>query len=167
MDAHRQVSAAACAYLVSEMIQHFMARIRTAADLEITLHRTGQCVGAKVYELVSAREKSGRRESGIVEVLQFISITCWKCLFGKVADSLERSTDSETEFMIHDARPMTNRFISLPPSLGQLNCASYIAGIVAGMLACAQFPANVTAHSITANGDCVRTVFLVDVIDAH
>ena len=36
--------------------------------------------------------------------------------------------------MIHDLEPMTNLFISVPPDLGKLNCAAYIAGIVRGML---------------------------------
>lgn len=40
--------------------------------------------------------------------------------------------------MIHDTDPLVNRFISIPPSLGQLNCAAYVAGVMSGMLECAQ-----------------------------
>lgn len=36
--------------------------------------------------------------------------------------------------MIHENEPLTNRFISVPPDLGQLNCAAYIAGIIRGIL---------------------------------
>lgn len=36
--------------------------------------------------------------------------------------------------MIHENEPLTNTFISVPPDLGQLNCAAYIAGIIRGIL---------------------------------
>jgi hypothetical protein len=38
-----------------------------------------------------------RREIKIVEMLKFISSTVWRTLFGKNAESLERSTDNEDE----------------------------------------------------------------------
>ena len=36
--------------------------------------------------------------------------------------------------MIHDSNPVTNTYISVPNDLGQLNCAAYVAGIIAGVL---------------------------------
>jgi hypothetical protein len=41
--------------------------------------------------------------------------------------------------MIHDSSPITNEFLSVPPDLGQLNCAAFIAGIISGILAGAEF----------------------------
>lgn len=41
--------------------------------------------------------------------------------------------------MIHDSSPVTNTYISVPNDLGQLNCAAYIAGIIAGILDSAKF----------------------------
>ena len=93
-------------------------------------------IGAR---LLPAREKGGRRETRLINILQFVSSTVWKSLFGKAADALERSTDNEDEYMISDSAPLTNQFISVPPDLGQLNCAAFIAGIIKGVLDGAQF----------------------------
>ena len=36
--------------------------------------------------------------------------------------------------MIDEPDPITNIFVSLPSDLDQFNCASYIAGIISGIL---------------------------------
>ena len=41
--------------------------------------------------------------------------------------------------MIYETAPVTNQYISVPPDLGHLNCAAYIAGVVAGILDGANF----------------------------
>ena len=41
--------------------------------------------------------------------------------------------------MIYETAPVTNQYISVPPDLGHLNCAAYIAGVVAGILHGANF----------------------------
>lgn len=64
--------------------------------------------------------------------------------------------------MIHELEPLTNKFISVPPDLGQLDCAAYSAGILRGILTGSGFPARVTAHSVEVpNGQRDKTVFLV------
>ncbi len=44
----------------------------------------------------SIREKL-RRETRLINMLQFVVSVCWKALFGKAADALERSTANENE----------------------------------------------------------------------
>ena len=61
--------------------------------------------------------------------------------------------------MIHENAPITNAFASVPSDMGQLNCASFIAGIIAGILDSAKFHARVTAHCLGDGTE--RTVFLV------
>lgn len=68
--------------------------------------------------------------------------------------------------MIHELEPLTNKFISVPPDLGQLDCAAYIAGIIRGVLTSSGFPANVSAHAVEVGGGTSqqqrdKTVFLV------
>lgn len=41
--------------------------------------------------------------------------------------------------MIHENSPVTNTFVSVPADMGQLNCAAFVAGIIAGMLDSARF----------------------------
>ncbi len=72
-------------------------------------------------------------------MLQYISTTIWKQLFGKPSDSLEKVLDKEDEFMIHEFLPVTNTFISLPQDYSSLNCAAFLAGILAGILDSSKF----------------------------
>ena len=83
-----------------------------------------------------------------MNILQFVSTQVWKGLFGKVADSLERSIDHADEFMIIDHEPLTSTFVSVPQDFGQLSVDAYISGIIAGVLDGAGFSARVTAHSV-------------------
>mmetsp|Transcript_15357 Transcript_15357/g.51708 ORF Transcript_15357/g.51708 Transcript_15357/m.51708 type:complete len:183 (-) Transcript_15357:97-645(-) len=158
----RHVSLSSFAYIFCEVVQYQTARIQTASDLERRLEEMGHAVGVRVLELVAFRERQTKRELRVIGILQFVSSVCWRALFGKAADSLERSTESDHEYMIHESEPATNRFISVPPDLGQLNCAAYIAGVIAGILESANFPAECTAHTVSDGpgmGD--RTVFLI------
>lgn len=41
--------------------------------------------------------------------------------------------------MIHENSPVTNTFVSVPADMGHLNCAAFIAGIIAGALDSARF----------------------------
>ena len=93
---------------------------------------------------------------------QFIAQTIWKGLFSKNADSLEKSMEGDDTYMLYEASPVTNAFVSVPSDMGQLNVAAYISGIICGILNAASFKSKVTSHfapSETGGGD--RTVFLV------
>ena len=110
--------------------------------LFLRMHRledAGYGVGHRVLELLAFRERQYKRETKLIGVLQFVSSTVWKALFNKVADSLERSTENEDEYMIHEREPITNAFVSAPADMSQLNCAAYIAGIISGVLNGASF----------------------------
>jgi hypothetical protein len=66
-------------------------------------------------------------------------------LFGKQADGLEQSIEDEDEYRILDKSPITNKYTSMNKGAG-LNCSSYIAGIVEGMLNSSKFYCKVSAH---------------------
>jgi len=61
------------------------------------LNEMGYRVGQRVLELIVWREKNSRRETRILGILQFIHTTVWKTLFGKPADSLEKSREHDDE----------------------------------------------------------------------
>eukprot|EP00551_Chaetoceros_affinis_P003688 CAMPEP_0203646416 /NCGR_PEP_ID=MMETSP0088-20131115/13001_1 /ASSEMBLY_ACC=CAM_ASM_001087 /TAXON_ID=426623 /ORGANISM="Chaetoceros affinis, Strain CCMP159" /LENGTH=131 /DNA_ID=CAMNT_0050503629 /DNA_START=294 /DNA_END=689 /DNA_ORIENTATION=- len=82
-----------------------------------------------------------------MSILQFISTSVWKHLFGKGADSLERSIDNADEYMIFDNNPITSTFLSSH----QISADAYISGIIAGICEGAGFTARVTAHSLAAD----------------
>lgn len=69
--------------------------------------------------------------------------------------------------MIRDHAPVTNTFVSVPADMGHLNCASFLAGVIAGVLDSARFVSNSIIHelpvsvcpkfSISSSG-CFRTL---------
>ena len=83
-----------------------------------------------------------------MSILQFVSAQVWKSLFGKPADSLERSIDHADEYMIVEYSSLTSKYVSVPSDLGQLSVDAYVSGIIAGVLDGAGFSARVTAHLV-------------------
>jgi hypothetical protein len=65
------------------------------------LNEMGYRVGQRVLELIVWREKNSRRETRILGILQFIHTVVWKTLFGKAADSLEKSREHDDECTPH------------------------------------------------------------------
>mmetsp|Transcript_21277 Transcript_21277/g.23112 ORF Transcript_21277/g.23112 Transcript_21277/m.23112 type:complete len:193 (+) Transcript_21277:55-633(+) len=156
-----EVSLSAFAFLFSEVVQYTQNRVTSVADLEKRLETLGHGIGVRVVELVSCRDRLTKRETRIVGMLQYISNVLWKYLFGKAADNLERSMENEDEYMIHESSPITNTFVSVPADMGQLNCACFIGGIIAGVLESSRFNARVTSHLVYGDNNTERTVFLI------
>ena len=149
----QEVSLSAFAFLFSELIQYSQSRVDTTDQLQAKLKDAGVGIGRRVLELSSLREKANRRETRMLGILQFITGTVWKLLFGAAADSLEKSVEEEDEFMIVEKAPLVNTYISAAPC----NCAAFVAGVVAGVLEAAHFPARVSAHEYEDS----RTVILI------
>ncbi|XP_008797252.1 trafficking protein particle complex subunit 5 isoform X2 [Phoenix dactylifera] len=124
------VSLSAFAFLFSELVQYNQTRVDNIAELERRLEDAGYAVGARVLELLCHREKGNRRETRLLGILSFVHSTVWKVLFGKVADSLEKGTEHEDEYMISEKELLVNRFISIPKDMGTFNCGAFVAGIV-------------------------------------
>jgi hypothetical protein len=142
------VSLSAFSYLYSEMVQYHQNRVDSISELERRLEATGFGVGLRVLELLTYRQRDYKRETRLMNVLQFVSTVAWKALFGKAADSLERSMDHADEFMIVDYTPTTSHYLTVPTDFGGLSADAYISGIVAGLLDGAGFSARVTAHTV-------------------
>jgi len=156
-----QVSLSAFSFLFSEIVQYTRSKVKTTQDLESKLEQLGEGVGVRILELASLRERAGKRETRVIGILQFVHTTVWTVLFGRQANELQRSTDSDDEYMVNESDPLVNKFISVPRELGALNCAAFVAGVIKGVLDAAGFPANVNAHSVPAEGQPNRTVFLI------
>ena len=101
------VSLSSFGYLFSEVVQYHQNRVDSISELERRLEATGFTVGLRILELLAYRSREFKRETKLMSILQFVSTTVWKSLFGKPADSLERSIDHSDEFMIFDYTPMT------------------------------------------------------------
>lgn len=139
------VSLSAFGLLYSELVQYHQNRVSNISELERRLESSGYSIGFKILELLAFRSRETKRETRIMSILQFISTTVWKHLFGKGADSLERSIDNADEYMIFDNNPITSTYLSSH----QISADAYISGIVAGVLEGAGFTARVTAHGLS------------------
>lgn len=58
--------------------------------------------------------------------------------------------------MIHENSPVTNAFVSVPADMGQLNCAAFIAGIVAGALESTKF--------VSLNSPVTYIIYSIDLL---
>ncbi|KAI9713484.1 MAG: TRAPP subunit trs31 [Bogoriella megaspora] len=151
-----ELSRAAFAYLFVEMISYAQQRVKGIADLEKRLNNQGYPLGLRLLDLLLLRSSPSLtspssnpplRPTRILSLLQFIHTPLWRHLFSRPADALERSTTSESEYMISDNEPFVNQYISVPREMSQLNCAAYVAGIIEGVCDGAGFATwGVTAH---------------------
>ena len=89
------MSLSAFSFLFSELVQYHRTRASSIAELEQKLSEAGEGVGSRMLEVLAHREKSNRREIRLRDP-QFINTNVWRCLFGKVADSLEIYNDDES-----------------------------------------------------------------------
>jgi trafficking protein particle complex subunit 5 len=161
-----EISHSAFAFLFSEIVQYAYNRVSSIEDLQARLQELGFGVGQRLIEMIGSRERLTKRETRILGILQFVTTTVWRHLFGKQAETLERAMENEDECawatelmiqiqsskilhlhpfpadMIHESNPITNTFISVPPDLGQLDCGAYLAGIIAGILDSTKFVRN-------------------------
>ncbi|PJF17552.1 hypothetical protein PSACC_02603 [Paramicrosporidium saccamoebae] len=102
-----------------------------------------------------------RRENRLLNALYYVHNTYYRSVFGKVADSLERSNDAADEYMIIDLKPVTAKYISVPKELSQFCCSAFVAGMIEAVLTAMDFPAKVSAHTQPQEGYPSRTVFLI------
>ncbi|KAF2666664.1 TRAPP I complex [Microthyrium microscopicum] len=147
-----ELSRAAFAFLFIEMINYAQRQVKGITDLEKRLNNQGYPLGLKLLDLLLSRSSTPgqpptTRPTRLLSLLQFITTTLWKALFGRPADALERSAASPAEYMISDNEPLVNTFVSVPREMSQLNCAAYVAGVVEGVCDGAGFrTVSVSAH---------------------
>ncbi|KAE9450909.1 hypothetical protein C3L33_17208, partial [Rhododendron williamsianum] len=138
----QEVSLSAFSLLFSELVQYNQTQVDNITELERRLEDAGYAVGARVLELLCHREK--------IAMLRHV-------LKDAVADSLEKGTEHEDEYMISEKELLVNRFISIPKDMGTFNCGAFVAGIVRGVLDSAGFPAVVSAHFVPVEGSKERS----------
>ncbi len=132
-------------FLFSEIVQYILSKKsdNKEFDAQNELTYLGYPIGEKVLELTTFREKGFKRETKIVNMLQFIHNNLWKMLFNKTADGIQRSQGNIYEYRILETNPITNKFIP-----HNRNCSSFIGGIIEGFLNSAGFFCKVSAKFI-------------------
>ncbi|XP_055388400.1 trafficking protein particle complex subunit 5-like [Condylostylus longicornis] len=156
----QEVSLSFTAFLFAEAVRYSLAGVQQSHQLEERLHELGVRVGWKVLELLSFREKHGRRDTRLLSILTFVSQNCWRYLFGHTGELL-KGQEHDNEYMISDRNLILIKYINVPKDIGHVSCASYVAGIVEGILCCAEFPAEVTAHTVEEGPATTSTTILI------
>lgn len=72
--AKTEVSVSAFALLFSEMVQYCQSRVYSVAELQGRLADMGQGVGASLLDVLVMREKNGKRETKVLNILLFIKV---------------------------------------------------------------------------------------------
>ena len=84
-----------------ELAMFCVLRFASAVMYE-RLNEFGYRVGIRALELFVWRDgKNAKRETRVLGILYFINTVVWKSLFGKPADSLEKSTEHEDECKLY------------------------------------------------------------------
>lgn len=103
------VSVSALAFLYAEILSYTQSRVSGIGELERRLSLMGYHHGQRLLPLLHSRlespsgggssssSKNPKREIRLLPMLLWIHGNAWKALFGKVADSLERSTERSDE----------------------------------------------------------------------
>ena len=104
-----QVAASSLAFLYAEMVSYTQSRVSGIGELEKKLSLLGYHLGQRFLPLLHARlesptgggsassSKNPKREIRLLPMLLWVHGQAWKALFGKAADSLERSTERSDE----------------------------------------------------------------------
>lgn len=137
--------------LVAEMVQYAQVGATGVPDVERKLGEWGYRIGTKFADLLFMLERPQKRETKHLQMLLLVHTNMWRLLFGKAADSLERSTDAADEYMISDNDLMMSRYIQVPRDYSSLCCAAHIAGLIEAVLVGAQFVPIVSIASLTEN----------------
>ena len=162
----RDVSLSSFSWLFSELIQYCQQRADSVSDIEKKLSDLGYTIGTRYLDLSLLRAaptlhaSTLARPRTVLSLLQHIHGAFWKQLFSHPADGLEKSTDSDA-YYIYDNGPITNRYLSVPKGLGSLNCAAFIAGIIAGACDTAGFTCEVSADFHAGAASKERTVYII------
>lgn len=69
-----EVSVSAFALLFSEMVQYCQSRVYSVSELQARLADMGQGVGASLLDVLVMREKNGKRETKVLNILLFIKV---------------------------------------------------------------------------------------------
>lgn len=83
--------------LFSELVSYCRDRVESVVALQHKLSQLGYRIGRRVLDLVIARDKISRRETRLLNMLNFVALTLWTFLYGKQADSLKKVRDSDSE----------------------------------------------------------------------
>ena len=158
LKSRREVSASSFHFLFSEIVQYYSKRCTNAQDFSKSLEDLGYHLGPRILELVCYRERACKKETTIVEMLRFVYGPVWKTLFGKNADELEQNTEEEDEYMINEREPSLVSQFSQGADTPSL--ASFVAGIIEGLLNAANFGCRVTAHNVGTD-EMTKTVYLI------
>ncbi|KAH9927450.1 transporter particle subunit trs31 [Epithele typhae] len=163
-----EVSAAAFAFLFSEVVQYTQKRVVGSTISNAgQLNTLGYRIGTRVLELMTWRNenasKAPKREIRFLPALMSIHTHIWRAVFGKPADAIEKSVENVDECTSLRSRRRARRSLTVPPpsNMSTLSCSSFTAGVVEAVLDGLGFSARVTAHNTPTERLPNKTTILI------
>lgn len=146
-----------------EIIRYLNETTESVDEMEKRLRSFGYRIGWRLVDLCSNRTNPFQRDVKVSTILQFITQNCWRMLYNKPTDQLQRSTDSTNVYYIYENEPLISKFITLPKEWNDsFNCASFNAGIINSILDVSGFKSEVKALTVKSK-DGLKTVYMVTI----
>eukprot|EP00924_Labyrinthula_sp_SR-Ha-C_P013715 maker-scaffold_5-snap-gene-11.48-mRNA-1 protein AED:0.00 eAED:0.00 QI:62/1/1/1/1/1/2/271/217 len=169
----RTVSESAFCFIFMELVKEASDNSDSISELTEKLDETGYQVGSRMVDLIALRSQTGnslgiQSSSTVTRIiklngaLSFVCNDAWKMIYNKPTDQLQKSTENEFMFYIYENQPLVSKFISLPDSLkDSLNCASFNAGIIRGILTKSGFLCTVKTANVKDKDGVLKCVYIV------
>lgn len=115
-------------------------------DDDDRLNVLGYNIGTRLHELLPLRDQVYPTTSSLrapppptrllrlLPLLSYLHSPLYRYLFSKPADSLEKSTEMEDEYMIGDNDMMITKGVEVPKEMSELSCGALVAGIMEAIL---------------------------------
>lgn len=164
-----RVSHSAFAFLFCEMCSRFgttPTKVSGVEEWENRIANIGHGVGQRSIQLVMLKEQTLQRPKNVLGILDLICNVMWIRWFGCRAE-LQKPADPCT-FYIVDNDPYLSKYIRVTSDYTDaegnptINFASFVAGVVQGVLEGCSFPAKVTAHYSSEKQFPYKTFFLIE-----
>lgn len=111
------------------------------------LNILGYQVGTRLHELLPLRDQLYSSSSTslrapppptrvlrLLPLLSYLHSPLYKYLFARAADSLEKSTEFDDEYMLGDNEMVLTKGVEVPKEMSELSCGALVAGIIEAVM---------------------------------
>lgn len=158
-------------FLFSELCTRaytYPRKVRNVEEVERRLTSMGAQVGARLMMLFGSRDglQNFPRPTTAEGALRFLTVSLWKQWFGKMADDIQRESNSDRYFLL-DSDPLVLQFVDPSPDYidregrWNVNYASFMGGIVQGALGSIGFDCDVLTYHQPEPGKPHQSLFVV------
>lgn len=144
------VSLSSFTYLFNELVLYLAGRSKGARELEQRLFALGESIGFKVVEMDLVGEKTPRHPK-LADFLGFLRSSTWKHLFGVPLNI--NPVPGKPHFYLIETQDVADCFYSVSKDYPSLKPATFISGLVKGILSTIGYNVTVETQIYKPNED--------------